>query len=293
MTGVVLLAGCGGGEDAALQPLPPVRAPSDEARLGLPEVGGDWRFAGWELAPGDSADLAASLPAFGTLRLTMQRRDSVAGSYVGSGGGEAPLVGEVRRDSVVALVAGAGGGMRYLAGRLGRDTLWLELSSLVEPGSWPAGARAAFTRGQAGERFVRIQGAPPPPPAVDTAAALAAAARAESALAQAQPAPPPPPAARSVSPRPQAPPAVSAQPARPPAAAPPEQQIPRPGAARPQPQAQPAQPRTPPAALPPEQQVPEAQPQPQPEPEAQPPRKPHLLGRPVERDTTGRDSGSG
>lgn len=185
------LAACEPAQDVRVQSLPPIERPSAEARAGLPEVAGVWRFAGWDLASEDTASLQRELPGLGELRLQTQRLDSVAGSYVG-GGGQLPLVGEVRRDSVVSLVASAGGGVAYyLAGEVARDTLWIRLSSLVEPGVWPADAQAAFVRSDVASTFVRLHGTTPPPP-VDSAALLAADSvrRADSLAVAAAPAPP-------------------------------------------------------------------------------------------------------
>lgn len=152
LTGPALVA-CEPAEDVAVLPLPPLESASPEARAGLPEISGSWRFAGWELAPGDTARAEAELPALGELRLETQRLDSIAGFYVAGEGG-LPLVGEVRRDSVISL-AGQG---RFLAGRIGADTLWLSLTTLMEPGSWPDDARAAFVRSDVEARFVRVKG---------------------------------------------------------------------------------------------------------------------------------------
>lgn len=185
------LGACEPAQDVRVQALPPIERPSAEARAGLPEVAGVWRFAGWDLAPEDSASLQRDLPGLGELRLQTQRLDSIAGAYVG-GGGQLPVVGEVRRDSVVSLVASAGGGVAYyLAGEVARDTLWIRLSSLVEPGVWPADAQAAFVRSDVTSTFVRLHGTTPAPP-VDSAALLAAdsARRADSLAVAAAPAPP-------------------------------------------------------------------------------------------------------
>lgn len=179
---LALLASCEAAEDVRVQPLPPLDRPSPEARAGLPELAGVWRFAGWDLAPTDSAGLQRELPGLGEIRLQTQRLDSLAGAYAG-GGGALPLVGEVRRDSVVSLVASAGGGTAYyLAGEYARDTLWIRLSSLVEPGVWPDAAVAAFVRGDVAATFVRLHGTTPAPP-VDSAL-LAMQAAADSAAAQ-------------------------------------------------------------------------------------------------------------
>lgn len=151
-----MVSGCDAADDVRVQPLPSLDAASPEARAGLPVVSGLWRFAGWELAPGDTGRVQADLPGFGELRLETQRLDSIAGSYL-AGGAALPLIGEVRRDSVLAL---AGGG-RFLTGRVTADTLWLSLTSLLEPGAWPDDARAAFVRSAGGTRFVRVKGQRP------------------------------------------------------------------------------------------------------------------------------------
>lgn len=147
------LAGCDAADDVRVLPLPSLEAASPETRAGLPTISGVWRFAGWELAPGDTGRVSDELPAFGDVRIETQRLDSLAGSYM-VGEGRLPLVGEVRRDSVLTL---AGGG-RFLAGRVANDTFWISLTSLLEPGSWPGEARAAFVRSDVTSRFVRVQG---------------------------------------------------------------------------------------------------------------------------------------
>ena len=160
----VLGSGCGSSDAVEVQPLPSLEQSSPEARAGVPAIAGSWRFAGWELAENDSASLAREdLPRFGVIAIATQKRDSLAGQYVIQAG-RAPLYGEVRRDSVVALVGVFGpGDLRYLAGRVTRDTVWMELSSLTEPGVWPSDARAAFVRTAVAEPFVRLRGAVPPP----------------------------------------------------------------------------------------------------------------------------------
>lgn len=249
---VVLLAGCDAAEDVRVQPLPSLEASSPEARAGLPEIAGSWRFAGWELAPGDTGRVESDLPGFGELRLETQRLDSIAGSYIAPGG-RMPLVGEVRRDGMVAL---AGGG-RYLTGRYERDTLWLALTSLVEPAAWPSAARAAFVRSPVASRFVRVKGAVPALAAADTAAMDSAVAAPVPGEAIARPGAP-------VTARPSAP--VTAPPSRT-------------GEATPR-VAEPT-PATPAA---PQEEEPEPEPEPEPSP---PPRRspPRLLGVPV--DSTG------
>ncbi len=255
----LLASACDAAEGVRVQPLPPMEGSTPEARAGLPEIQGEWRFAGWELAPADSTLLATPLPSFGTLRIETQRLDSIAGSYAVPGA-QIPLVGEVRRDSVVALVAQAGDGGRFLAGRISADTLWLSLTSLLEPGSWPAGSRAAFVRSPVTATFARLEGqrtvlpgdtVPPvlagemEMPAFDTTrVATETAAPRET--------------------RPTSPTEAAAE--RAPAATPPAER-----------RAQPEQPRaTPPVAAP-------AQPAPAPPAAAPPsPRRPRLLGEPVD-----------
>lgn len=293
-----LLAACEPAEDVRVQPLPPLERPSPEARAGLPEIAGVWRFAGWDLAPDDSASLQADLPGLGEIRLQTQRLDSLAGSYV-AGGGTLPLVGEVRRDSVVSLVANAGGGAGYyLAGEVARDTLWIRLTSLVEPGAWPDDALAAFVRSEVASTFVRLHGTTPAPP-VDSVALLAAAAdsaaRADSMALAAAPSP-----------------ADSAAPALPvsPVRVPPTAFLPRPGRdafgfttrreaptapvvaepevlgvpiQRPDPEPEPRPAPPPPRPRP---ALPEPEPvEPVAEPDTQPRPMPRLLGEPVPRDT--------
>lgn len=158
-----LLTGCDAAEDVQVQPLPSLEQLTPEARAGLPEVAGMWRFAGWELAPGDTNRVASTLPGFGDLLLETQRLDSIAGFYV-AGEGRLPLIGEVRRDSVVSLA----GGDRFLAGRVSSDTLWLTLTSLVPSADWPDRARAAFVKSAPSSRFVRVRGQVPALAAADS-----------------------------------------------------------------------------------------------------------------------------
>jgi hypothetical protein len=169
------LPACDAAEDVRVQELPSLARASVEARLGLPELRGAWRFAGWELSAGDTLGMEAELPAFGIVLLQAQSRDSLAGFYL-TQGGRSPLLGEVRRDSVVSLVTfAAPGDGRYLVGQVAGDTLWLEATSLAEPGSWRGDARAAFVRSRTPvTAFRRVRGAVPPPPPVDSAALAAA-----------------------------------------------------------------------------------------------------------------------
>ncbi|HET7274924.1 MAG TPA: hypothetical protein VFI91_07070 [Longimicrobiaceae bacterium] len=154
-----MVGGCEPAEGVDVQQLPSEQRPSPEARAGLPEVSGLWRFAGWELAPEDSASLQAALPSLGQIDIQTQRLDSIAGSYL-AGGGRVPVVGEVRRDGIVSVVAP--GANAFVAGQVEEDTLWVELTSLIPAEAWPDGARAAFVRGTAGPQFARLEGALPP-----------------------------------------------------------------------------------------------------------------------------------
>lgn len=180
---ILLPWACGPAEDVTVQELPPLERSSIESRLGLPELRGPWRFAGWELQEGDSLGMEAELPAFGVLFLQTQKRDSLAGTYLTAGGGRAPLQGEVRRDSVVALVALTGPEEgRFLVGQVAGDTLWVEATTLAEPGSWRGDARAAFVRSQtAVTPFRRVRGALAAAPPVDSAGLAIADSLAQAA----------------------------------------------------------------------------------------------------------------
>lgn len=169
------LAACDPAEEVSIQELPSLDRSSVEARLGLPELQGPWRFAGWELAEGDTLGLEAELPALGVLWLQSQKRDSLAGFYLTAGGGRAPLQGEVRRNGVVALVTFPQSGEgRYLVGSVQGDTLWVESTTLVEQGGWREDARMAFVRSQTAlTPFRRVRGLIPPRPTADTAALAA------------------------------------------------------------------------------------------------------------------------
>jgi hypothetical protein len=265
----VLMGGCDAAQDVRVLPLPPLERPSPEARLGLPEVAGSWRFAGWEIVRGDTSALERTFPSFGELRLEVQRLDSLAGSFV-LAGGVTPVIGEVRRDGRVALVTHPGGVPgNFLAGQFYRDTLWLELTSILASDEWPRDARAAFVREPVAEPIAWLRGARPGdlPPEIepDTITELPPA----EAPAVVTPAPSPAPA--------QAPagtPAPAPQPGTP---------APAPAAPRPEPQpvapAEPAAPAPPPPAPPP---PPPPDPEPDPEPEPEPERRPPpLLGEPV------------
>jgi hypothetical protein len=163
--GLALLAfaaGCGPDE---VEPLPPLQRPSAERRAGLPEVRGRWLFAGFEIAPRDSASMANSdyqLTPPGEFRFLTQRLDSVAGQYGVPGSFVIPFTGEVRKDGVFALVAFPGEGVQqFVAGRVMNDTLWLELTNVLSVERWPPRTRAAFVRRPRGAPFTRLLGGAP------------------------------------------------------------------------------------------------------------------------------------
>jgi hypothetical protein len=163
---------CGEAEGVEVQPLPPLRRPTPEARAGLPEVRGVWNFAGFEIPAGDTAavrEQVYTLTPPGQLRVITQRLDSIAGQYVREGVAF-PFVGEVRRDSAVSVVAFSGGIGQFAAGRVGRDTLWIELTSFTSAQTWPRGTRAALVRGTPRAPFRRLLGGAPITPPVDSVA---------------------------------------------------------------------------------------------------------------------------
>lgn len=261
---LLVFGGCDAPEDVEVQPLPPLTRPSPEVRAGLPELEGVWHYAGWELAPEDSALLSSEPARLGTLQLSVQRLDSLAGYYV-AGGGRVRLTGEVRRDSLLSLVtAGAAGERRFLAGRVLGDTLWVELTSLVDAESWPSDARVAYVREAVGSPFVRLEGvvaAEPVPDTVD-AAPVATVPEVEE-------------------------PDVGREPERRAAPAPSREapeRAPAPRRAEPEPEEE--ERRAPPVLQPDEPQP--VQPTPEPaRPEPVRPNPPRVLGEPVVRDTTG------
>ncbi|CAN5893355.1 hypothetical protein BH23GEM7_BH23GEM7_17420 [soil metagenome] len=149
------LSGCDWAQESAIQPLPPATRPSPEARLGLPEIEGQWYFAGWDLPISEPPE---GLAAAGALWIETQRLDSLAGAYL-SGEQRLPLLGEVRRDSVFSLVVrDPNGGGSFLAGRALRDTIWVELTSLAFAQKWPMGTRGAFVRDAVERPFTRLPG---------------------------------------------------------------------------------------------------------------------------------------
>lgn len=264
-----------------VQPLPPLTRPSVEARAGLPEVRGIWRFAGFEIRPQDTLlvrEQAYQLVPPAEMRIVTQRLDSIAGQFVRDGVGF-PFTGEVRRDSVISVVTFSDGVAQFAAGHMKRDTFWIELASLGSAAGWPPEARAAMVRRVGGPPFRRLLGGAPITPPVDSAAIrdsirMDSLRRAGVVVPPAQPGVQPPGA---VTPQPGA---IPAQPgARPPAQVVPQQQRPpvpqqRPPVQQQRPQTQPRpQPQRPPQAQPQRPPAAEAVPEPAPEnpPQLSPP----------------------
>ncbi|MEX2583962.1 MAG: hypothetical protein WD766_11840 [Gemmatimonadota bacterium] len=274
---------CDAEEDVRVLPLPPVERPTPEARLGLPEVSGTWRFAGWEIVRGDTTALERTFPSFGDIDLT-QRLDSIGGSFL-LAGGRSPVVGEVRRSGDLSFVTFGGGvPQRYVAGEFSQDTLWLELTSVLAPDEWPTDARAAFVREPIAEPIAWLRGARPGDEVAAPVDSLP--------VTPGQDAPEPGEDAGAPRGLPQQPPAgvvpgtpapAPAQPSLPtPGPTTPGQATPQPGPqtpAAPQPQ-QPAPEPPPPPPPPPPPASPE--PEPEPEPEDERPEPPVLLGDPVD-----------
>jgi hypothetical protein len=168
------LAAAGACDEASgkVQPLPPLTRPSVEARAGLPEVRGIWRFAGFEIRPQDTLlvrEQAYQLVPPAEMRIITQRLDSVAGQFVRDGVGF-PFTGEVRRDSVLSVVTFSDGVAQFAAGHLQRDTFWIEMTSLASAAGWPPAARAAMVRRVGGPPFRRLLGGAPIAPPVDSVA---------------------------------------------------------------------------------------------------------------------------
>jgi hypothetical protein len=165
-------AACGEAEGVEVQPLPPLQRPSPEARAGLPEVRGVWRFAGFEIPAGDTMAVREQIYTLtppGEFRIATQRLDSIAGQYVREGVAF-PFTGEVRRDSTLSVVAFSGGVGQFAAGRVVRDTLWIELTSFTTAQTWPRGTRAAMVRRGGAQPFRRLLGGAPIAPPVDSVA---------------------------------------------------------------------------------------------------------------------------
>lgn len=310
----VLLTACDAAEDVDVLPLPALERPSPEARLGLPELGGEWGFAGWEIESGDSTILERTFPSFGQLSIQTQRLDSIAGVFQ-IGGSNVPVIGDVRRDGHLALVTIRGGApANYLAGIWARDTVWLEVTSILAPDEWPQNARAAFVRQPAEEPYAWLRGQRVDEEPVDTVAAMADStfadslstlpgtpdgagapttpARSGGVPGGPQPVTVPAPSDGAAAPRPGAGGAAPSQPApsqpTPTPArtqAPPSQPAPRqPPPSQPAPsQPEPAQPQPTPSQPPPsDAQDDEPEPQPDPEIEVPEPDIPDLLGAPVD-----------
>lgn len=259
---VLLLAGaCGPAEEVKVQELPPATLPSKERRIGLPEVEGVWRFAGWELPARDTAATGEGRVPPGDLRVSTQRMDSVAGAYVRNGA-SFPFLGEVRRDSILSVVVfDAAGAGSFLAGRVRRDTLWVELASLPSAQGWSAGTRAALVRGRVGAPFTRFRGVAPRPDTVrpDTAAADTARPAAPPPAGTGAPVPQPAAPPVQAAPRPTPPPTQQPTPATPQPTRPAPQQRPP---ARTQPEPQPPVRRDTPAPTPPRPDTPRRRPAP-------------------------------
>jgi hypothetical protein len=259
---------CDNAEGVEVQPLPPLQRPSPEVRAGLPEVRGVWRFAGFEIPPGDTGavrDGVYTLVPPGDFRVVTQRLDSVAGQYVREGVAF-PFTGEVRRDSALTVVAFSEGVGQFAAGRVMRDTLWIELTSFTSAQSWPPGTRAALVRGAVRAPFRRLLGGIPIAPPVDSAALrdsirLDSLRRAGVIVA---------PGAQPQTLPGQLPPGAQPAPQRPPAQARPRPQQPRPQQPRPEPQFPPSEPVNEPVTAP--------SPPPAPDPNA--PRDTLRFGRP-------------
>lgn len=258
-------------------PLPSLDRPTPEARLGLPELAGMWRFAGWEVIRGDSAALERTFPSFGELALSTQRLDSIAGTFV-LGGSRVPVVGEVRRDGEVAIVTYVEGTPgSFIAGRVQRDTLWLELTSVLAADEWPRDARAAFVRSPVLEPIAWLRGARPgdlePEVPVDSAESVDPSG---PLTPEPQPTAPQPPASGTQ-------PGPTEQPSQPQPSGPTPQPAP---STQPSPQPTPEQvpPSEPPAQAQPEPEPePDAQPEPEPQPEPEAEQEgPRLLGEPVD-----------
>lgn len=224
-TVVLLLAGCDAAEGVPIEELPSLQRSSPEARAGLPEVAGEWRLAGVEVAAVDTAAARMAAQGRAALRIETQRLDSLAGVFVAPGV-RLPLVGEVRRDGTVALAGrGPAGESLIVAGRLRGDTLWVEIVEPAAAAPWPAGARGALIRGAPGPRFARSRSGallylqrPPPPPGsaapglarADSLADSSTVSRGEPPIPTAPSAPQTPvrpsPPVRSVAPEPRTPP---------------------------------------------------------------------------------------
>jgi hypothetical protein len=251
---------CGDAEGMEIQELPPLRRPTAEARAGLPEVRGVWRFAGFEIPAADTTAVREQVYTMtppGEIRILAQRLDSIAGQYVRDGVAF-PFTGEVRRDSALTIVAFSEGIGQFAAGHVRRDTFWIELTSFSSAQGWPRGTRAALVRRVGGPPFRRLLGGAPIYVPVDStrmrdSMRMDSLRRAGVVVppgaqppAGAQPLPGQQPMPGQVQPgaRPTVPagqPQAQPQQQRPPVQAQPRPQQPRPQQPRPQPQRPPAQ----------------------------------------------------
>jgi hypothetical protein len=274
----VLAAGACDEASGKVEPLPPLTRPSVEARAGLPEVRGIWRFAGFEIRAQDTLlvrEQAYQLVPPAEMRIITQRLDSIAGQFVRDGVGF-PFTGEVRRDSAISVVTFSDGVAQFAAGHLQRDTFWIEVTTLASAAGWSPGARAAMVRRVGGPPFRRLLGGAPIAPPVDSVAIrdsirMDSLRRAGVAVPPTQPGVQPgvvPGQPGAVAPQPGA---VPAQPG----ARPPAQTVPQPQRPAVQQQRPPAQtPRPQPQQQRPPAQQPRPQPQPQRPPVTEPARPP-------------------
>jgi hypothetical protein len=156
---LALLGACDAAEGVRVESLPPLERPTPEARAGLPEIAGTWRFAGWEVTSHAVLAEFGEPPLPGDLVIETQRVDSLAG-YLIRGEMVLALSGEVRRDGIVSLMTlqdtAAESSPRFAAGRLVRDTLWIELTTLPAGNLSPPTQRWAFFRGMVGQPFLRL-----------------------------------------------------------------------------------------------------------------------------------------
>lgn len=277
----VLAAGACDEASGKVEPLPPLTRPSVEARAGLPEVRGIWRFAGFEIRAQDTLlvrEQAYQLVPPAEMRIITQRLDSIAGQFVRDGVGF-PFTGEVRRDSAISVVTFSDGVAQFAAGHLQRDTFWIEVTTLASAAGWSPGARAAMVRRVGGPPFRRLLGGAPIAPPVDSVAIrdsvrMDSLRRAGVAVPPTQPGVQPGAVPGQPGVVPGQPGAVPAQPG----ARPPVQTVPQPQQQRPpvQQQRPPVQQQRPPAQQqrPPVQQQRPPAPQPQRPPVTEPQRPP-------------------
>jgi hypothetical protein len=289
-----LAAGACDEASGKVQPLPPLTRPSVEARAGLPEVRGIWRFAGFEIRPQDTLlvrEQAYQLVPPAEMRIVTQRLDSIAGQFVRDGVGF-PFTGEVRRDSTISVVTFSDGVAQFAAGHLQRDTFWIEVTTLASAAGWSPGARAAMVRRVGGPPFRRLLGGAPIAPPVDSVA-IRDSIRMDSLRRAGVVVPPAQPGVQPPGVAPGQPGTVVPQPgARPPAQTVPQAQPQRPPVQQQRPPAQqqrpPAQQQRPPAQTPRPQPQPQRPPVAEPVPEPAPENPPQLS--PPPRENAPRDT---